>query len=242
MMARSLGISNYANLFGSTSSFYSNLSQYSSIKNGSYAKLTKAYYAKDTTNKTDTTKPSQTNVNKNQTTTWKESNAALSTTKAEATELVDSAKKLTSTGKDSLFGNDGKYDKDAVYKAVSNFVDEYNDTVSALRKTSNTSVNNAGDSMTRMTNVMSKNLSKIGISVETDGKLSIDEDTFKNADMSKVKSMFNGNSSYAGIVSSSASRVASQASTQLSQANGGFYGSNATYNSYTSGSLFNSYF
>lgn len=239
-MARLFGISNYGNLFGSTSGLYSSLSQYSSIKSGAYAKLTKAYYAKTpTTTEKDTSK---TPVKKNQTTKWNESNKALSNAKAEATELVDSAKKLTTTGKDSMFASESKYDKDAVYKAISSFVEDYNDTVSALSKTSNSSVKNAGSSMTRMTDVMSKGLSKIGITVGTDGKLSMDEDTFKKADMDSVKSMFNGSSSYAGIVSSSASRVASRASNQISQMNGGTYGSNAYFNSYDSGSLFNSYF
>ena len=56
------GLSNITSLFGmgntgSTSSLYSQLAQYSSIKSGAYAKLTKAYYGKntDTSKKTEST-------------------------------------------------------------------------------------------------------------------------------------------------------------------------------------------
>lgn len=239
------GLTSYGNLFGATPSFYSNLSQYSSIRTGTYKKAVKAYYSQITnteTNQTENKKPTKNPVKKESTTKLNESNLALSTIKATATELVDSANKLTSTGKDNIFASESSYDKDTVYKAVNSFVNEYNDTMEALEKTTNLSVSNAGNSMARMTNVMCKSLSKIGITVDTDGKMSVDEDKFKNADMESVKSMFHGSASYAGIVSSSASRIASQASNQISQANGGLYGSNAYFNSYSSGLLFNGFF
>lgn len=156
---------------------------------------------------------------------------------------MDSAKKVTTTGKGSLFADKNKYDKDAIYKAVSSFIDEYNDTVGAMGSVSNTSVKNAGNSMTRMTGIMSNSLAKVGITIGADGKMSIDEETFENADVSRVKSLFNGSSSYAGAISSYASRIASQASNQMSRVNGSLYGSNGSfYNGYSSGSLYNGFF
>lgn len=181
--------SSYSNMLGSGSpsgsSFYSNLGEYSSIRNGAYRELVKSYY-----------------------------------------------KKMNSTGIVAL----------STYKAVSNFVTQYNDTVDALSKASGTVVKNVGNHMQNMTNIMSKGLSKVGITVGTDGKLTVDEQKFKAADMSKVKALFNGSSSYAGVVSSAAGRVASQAGNQISQLGGGLYGSNGYYNSYYSGSLYNGYF
>lgn len=236
-MLRSSGI---AGLFGATSSFYSNLSQYSSIRSGAYSRATKAYYAKNPVKKTEDT--SKNPVKKNQVSKWNASNAALSDVKDEAKELIDSAKKLTSTGKGNMFAKESEYDKDEAYKAVSSFVNNYNDTVSALGKTANVSVSNAGNSMTRMTNVMSKSLAKVGITVGTDGKMSVDEETFKKADMSSVKSLFNGNSSYASIVSSSASRIETTASNQITQSNAGIYGSNSYFTGVNTGSFFDSYF
>lgn len=242
-MAGIYGFSNYSSMFSAgrmsgMSSFYSNLSEYGSIRTGAYSKAVKAYYKKVAPNKTHQTQ---------QTTNLKDkgnvANVALSTVKSEANELVDSAKKLTTTGKRSLFADKNQYDKDAIYKAVSSFIDEYNDTVGAMGSVSNTSVKNAGNRMTRMTGIMSNSLSKIGITVGSDSKMSIDEEKFKNADMSRVKSLFNGNGSFAGSISSSASRIAFQASNQMSQVNGSLYGNNGSlYNNYNSGSLYDGFF
>lgn len=241
----------YGNMFGSNamSSFYSNLSEYSSIQSGAYRKLVKSYYKmQNQTDKTSTTdktsKTDKTNMNSASLSAGK---VALSAVKAESTELVNSAAVLTDTGKDSLFANADKYDKDAAYKAAGTFVSDYNATVDALKSVSDISVQSAGSSMQRMTTIMSKGLSKVGIMVGTDGKLSLDEKAFKNADMSDVKSMLNGNGSYAGIVSATASRVASQAANQINRSNGSLYGSQYGsqgyyYNSYNSGLLYNGYF
>ena len=238
--------SSYSNMFGSgsssTSSFYSNLGEYSSIRNGAYRKLVKSYYKKMNSTDSDTTDKSTTGSKGKNTKENSTGTVALSTVKSEASDLVTSAKKLTATGKDSLFASEEKYDADATYKTVSNFITQYNDTVDALSKVSSTAVKSAGNHMQNMTNIMSKGLSKVGITVGTDGKLTVDEQKFKAADMSKVKALFNGSSSYAGVVSSAAGRVASQAGNQISQLGGGLYGSNGYYNSYYSGSLYNGYF
>ena len=238
--------SSYSNMFGSgsssTSSFYSNLGEYSSIRNGAYRKLVKSYYKKMNSTDPDTTDKSTTGSTGRNTKVNSTGTVALSTVKSEASDLVTSAKKLTATGKDSLFASEEKYDADATYKAVSNFITQYNDTVDALSKVNSTAVKNAGNHMQNMTNIMSKGLSKVGITVGTDGKLTVDEQKFKAADMSKVKALFDGSSSYAGVVSSAAGRIASQAGNQISQLGGGLYGSNGYYNSYYSGSLYNGYF
>ena len=238
--------SSYSNMFGSgsssTSSFYSNLGEYSSIRNGAYRKLVKSYYKKMNSTDSDTTDKSTTGSTGKNTKVNSTGTVALSTVKSVASDLVTSAKKLTATGKDSLFASEEKYDADATYKTVSNFITQYNDTVDALSKVSSTAVKSAGNHMQNMTNIMSKGLSKVGITVGTDGKLTVDEQKFKAADMSKVKALFDGSSSYAGVVSSAAGRIASQAGNQISQLGGGLYGSNGYYNSYYSGSLYNGYF
>lgn len=244
-MAGLYGFSSYRGLFGGTSAMsaiYSNLAQYASVRSGAYAKATKAYYAKVATSDTKTSNKSDTADTNRITSKNVFAGTALYSVKNEASELETSAKKLTGTGKDSLFTKDG-YDKDAVYKAVSNFVGNYNDTVSAVKGTDNVSVNSAANSLTRMTGVMRSSLSEVGISVGTDGKLSVDEEAFKNADESKVKSLFNGSSSYAGVVADSASRLALQASSQLANTGSSFYGNSGSYyNDFASGLFYNGYF
>ena len=242
------GFSSYGSLFGGSfggmSSIYSNLAQYASVRSGAYAKAAKAYYAKVATsdtkavNSSDRSEAGNSIIGRQITL----ADTALSSVKAKASELNDSAKKLTGTGKDSLFSKDG-YDRDTVYKAVSDFVGKYNDTISSVQDTDNVAVNSAANSMTRMTGVMRNSLSEVGILVGTDGRLSVDEEAFKSADESKVKNLFNGNSSYAGVVSDSASQIASQASNRLANTGGSFYGSSGSYyNDFTGGLFYNGYF
>ena len=86
--------------------------------------------------------------------------------------------------------------------------------------------------MTRMTGVMTKSLSGIGISVGKDGRMSINEEEFKNAGFDKVKSMLGTNGSFARIIGSSAQRLSSaaeQQSRQMSLGSTGLYGRYGSY-------------
>lgn len=250
---RNYGILNYSSLFGtgntnnSMNSMYSTLSQYSSVKSGAYGKLTKAYYAKNS----DTSKKTTDSSKKND--VWDrlyssksgDSVKTLNSVATGAKELATSASKLISTGKDGIFTSEKSYDKDKAYELVSKFVSEYNDTVDKLADATDPTVRNSGNSMKRMTDIMKNSLSKAGITVKDDGKLELSEDTFKNADFDKAKSVFSGKNSYAGIISSSASRIASNATSAVNKYDSGVYGSNGTYgayNDYFSGMYYNSFF
>ena len=254
---RNYGIMNYSSLFGmnssnnSTNSLYGQLSQYSSLKSGAYGKLTKAYYAKNS----DTAKKSSSDNKKsdildriygsgNET-----SMKSLNSLSSESKELVESAGKLISTGKGGVFASEKDYNKNTAYEAVSKFVSDYNDTIDKLENTNDSTVRNSGNSMKRMTDIMKNSLSKAGISIKDDGKLELSEDTFKNADFDKLKSVFSGKNSYAGIISNSASRISSNANSAVNRyGSGGIYGSNGmyggygSYNSYLSGMNYNSFF
>ena len=70
-----------------------------------------------------------------------------------------------------------------------------------------------------------KALKEFGISVDKKGRLSLDEDTFKKADMSKVQDFFKNYGSY---VASTASRVDYYMNTKANVTSG--YTSNASYN------------
>lgn len=242
--------SGVSTLFGSlngasnTFSTSSLLSDYASIKNGSYNKLLRSYYNKLNSEETEST----------DSTTKKATNTQLVSERDAAKELKDSADKLLKTGKDSLFNKteikqkDGSvkedYDVDAIYKAVSDFVKDYNSTVEAIGNSNANSVLTTGSSMVSFTKAMAKGLADVGITVGLNNKLSIDEEAFKAADMSKVKSMFNGTGSYAYSVASSASTIANATNSQLAQLNGSLYTNSGAYGSsysYT-GSLYTSYF
>ena len=253
---RNYGILNYSSLFGTSNtnngmnSLYSSLSQYSSVKSGAYGKLTKAYYAKNT----DTSKKSTDSSKKNDvldrlySSKSSDSVKTLNSVATEAKELVTSASKLISTGKEGIFTNEKSYDKDKAYEEVRKFVSDYNDTIDKLADTADSTVRNSGNSIKRMTDIMKNSLSEAGISIKDDGKLELSEDTFKNADFDKLKSVFAGKNSFAGIISNSASRIASNATSAVNKYESGIYGSNGSYgsygsyNDYYSGMYYNSFF
>ena len=106
-----------SNLFTSV-----NLSDYNSIKTGTYGKLLKAYYKKDDTeDKKDTTSKKPT-TNKVEEASVKE----LKEVQTEANGLRDSATALMQKGSKSVFKDE---DMKKVYSAVSDFVSDYNSVV-----------------------------------------------------------------------------------------------------------------
>ena len=159
----------------------------------------------------------------------------------ESKEIVTSAGNLLNRGKNSLFYDEKSYDSDAAYKAVNEFVTNYNETVDAAEKAGNANIKTVSDSMVRMTGNMRGSLAKVGVTVGQDGKLSINETDFKNADLKNVRTTFGSNSSYAKMIMSSASRIES-ASEQQSMINTGIYGRQGLYNNLFAGSSFSGWF
>lgn len=223
------------------------LSDYASIKNGSYAKLMKAYYAKDGAN--DTVK----NITRNNSTS-KDSSKELSKVQSATDNLKDSADALMATGSKSLFqlkdittkDENGVettvkgYDTEAIYKAVNQFVNDYNSVIQSADDMKSTSIQTRLQSMVTATSVNGKMLGKMGISINKDNTLSINKEQFQKADMNTVKSLFNGSGSYSYRVSAQASMINFAADNEASKAN--TYNFNGNYsNNYNSGNIFNSY-
>lgn len=237
---------NYSSFFGSgssslSSSIYSNLSQLSSIRSGAYSKALKAYYGKNS--ETDTSKKTSASRYNNY---QYAANSELTKVSKESSELVAVSKKLSDAGKDNLFNNKEKYDSDAAFKATNEFVTNYNETLDAVSKTANATVRNSANSMAKMAGIMTKSLGSIGITVEKNGKLAINESEFKNADFDKIKSVLGTNGSFARIIGSSAQRLESAAEQQNRQSSygAGLYGRNGSGYGYygNTGSGFNGWF
>lgn len=259
-----LGISGYdsnsiSTLFGSfskgsssgggssLSALTSSISDYNLIRSGSYKKLMTSYFAK-----TDAKSFQSSFNNKKTNAVSKDSSETLSKVKGTAEDLKDSASKLLKTGTNSVFnkvskkGEDGsttsEYDTDKIYSAVKSFVDDYNDVIKAADGANTGSIQRAAVSMINGTSRFQKQLSEIGISVDSDNfRLSIDKEKFKAADMGKVKNLFNGSGSFAANVKSQASMIEYRAENEAAKAN--TYTRNGVYGStYSSGSMWDSFF
>lgn len=230
------------------------LSDYASIKNGSYGKLMKAYFKK-VGNEEDSKSSENDKSSKVSTSLASDSAKTLASIDSSADKLKDSADALLKRGSDSLFKTKdvtvtdengavttaSEYDMDAIYKGVSSFVDSYNKLLDDTAKSDSASVEKAVGNMTNLTKVYSGSLEKVGITIGKDNKLSIDEEMFKASDGNTLKSMFNGSTSFAYSVSSQASFIDYAASREASKAN--TYSFNGKYNNnYSIGNLFNSMF
>lgn len=231
------------------------LSDYASIKSGSYSKLVKAYYSKMNSDSSSSKTEETNNSDKLSTSLAQDSSKKLAAIKSSADDLKESSLKLVENGKDSLFAEkdivtkneDGTetttkgYDMNAVYKAVSEFVDNYNKVIDDVSQSDSSTVKNAAKNMTNITDLYANTLKDIGITIGEDNKLTIDENAFKAADTDKVKSAFNGSHSFAASISSQASFVNSAATREAAKAN--TYTDSGNYsNNFSSGDMFNSLF
>ena len=240
---------NYSYLFQSISgnSNLNFLSDYASIKNGSYDKLLKAYYSKSGASK----EVASIAQNKSSASASKDSAKTLSDIEKAADGMKSAADKLITKGKDSVFNQidvestdeyglkttTKEYDKDKIYKSVSSFVDSYNNLLKEASTSATTSIQKQARSLSFVTETNKNLLSKVGITIGEDGKLSVDEKKFKEADMTTVKSLFNENGSYGYRVSAQASLIDYAAEKESTKANT-YTGRGSYGNTYNTGSIF----
>ena len=224
-----------------------NLSEYASIRSGSYGKLTRSYFSMDSTKGTSKSDDSTKNTIEDlatTTSTSKDSTKTLAAIESDAKELTDSAKALYTRSNNKVFTKDsgGSYDTDKIYKAVKRFADDYNSMLDTAGKSSTNRISRSVSSMKNETSYNEKPLKEIGITVdEKTGRLSVDETTFKSADTEKIKNLFNGTGSYAYSVATKAAMTESYAKSEAAKSN--TYTKNGTYNyNYNSGNIFTDMF
>lgn len=238
--------SSNSNIFNSI-----DLGEYHSIKSGTYGKLLKAYYAKDEVDTSTDTKDTDTKKKELAQDTAVEK---LTEVTASADALEDSAEKLINRGTDSLFkekeltvkdakGEETKvmgYDTDAIYKAVKDFASKYNSFLKSVEDSDSSKLDQEADNLTSIVSDYVAKLEEVGITInEKDNTLSIDEKTFKAADIDDLKTLFNGNASFTYKVATKASMVGTTAESEANIMKN--YTSNGTYDqSLTSGSLLDS--
>ena len=230
---------------GTSLSYGIDFTTYNSIKNGSYSKLMRKYYSNQASESTDGAAANK-NTGKVQNIDIQKNNATVN--RDNAASLVDSASELkkyslwSKVDKTDKDGNTAKeYDTDKIAKAVSSFVKDYNSLVSSTADSSSRYVLNSASNMVNYTRVNADLLKKIGISVGSDNKLTVDEDKLKTSDMVVVKSVFKDSGSFGQTISAKASTIYGNAVSQLSElSTKNSYTSNGLY-SYSSGYTYNQY-
>ncbi len=230
---------------GTSLSYGIDFTTYNSIKNGSYSKLMRKYYSNQASESTNGATANK-NTGKVHSIDIQKNNAKVN--RDNAASLVDSAselKKYSLWSKVDKTDKDGKiakeYDTDKIAKAVSSFDKDYNSLVSSTADSSSRYVLNSASNMVNYTRANADLLKKIGISVGSDNKLTVDEDKLKASDMAVVKSVFKDSGSFGQTISAKASTIYGNAVSQLSElSTKNSYTSNGLY-SYSSGYTYNQY-
>ena len=205
---------NYSSLFSSLGSSSSNwLADYATIKNGSYAKLMKAYYAeaKSSSSGTSSTgkKSKSSNVldklleEKRNPKVSKEAQKA----NAELTTGLSYLKSSVSTLQSSQTYTDtanGQSAADKVVSAMKSYVANYNDVVTAAKGSTLTNKTAYVANVMRTSAANADQLAEIGITVNSNGTLELNETKLKEAGVSKVQDMFSSKDimSYGSTVAS----------------------------------------
>lgn len=174
------------------------LSDYASIKNGSYGKMMKAYYAKQKALDEDESSVSEAKKSR-------ETKDAASASSAR--KFYETASKMS-----SLDYSADNIDK--LYDEVSAFVKDYNSLITTASKSKNSVVQAQADALNDYTYQNYKLFAKIGITMNSDRTLSIDEDTFKKVNektgatnVPTITTLFKGNNSFASRAADRASKI-----------------------------------
>ena len=137
---------------------------------------------------------------------------------------------------------DGKkvssYDTDAILKNVKAFVDSYNSVLDSAEDSDKSSVLKDAVRLVNQTENYSNSLSKIGITVQSDNSLKLDETAFAKADMQDVKQLFTGDYSFGSNTQNRLLQMISDASSSISSS---LYTAQGTVSAST-GSIYDSLF
>lgn len=176
------------------------LTDYAAIKNGSYGKMMKSYYAKLKTQEGEEDEKTSASKTKK----VKDSSSA-----SAASALYKSASKLGNLNYD----DHSEENVAKITDAVSSFIKDYNSLMKSGAKSENSTVQKQTDALYNSYYSNYKLFAKIGITMNSDRTLSLDEDSFKkgftddSGRAGTVKTLFGGIGSFADKAVDRASRI-----------------------------------
>lgn len=187
------------------------LSDYASIKNGSYGKLMKSYYGTGQVSATETSgkKSSATTVldkileekkNPKVSKDVKEANAKL------ATGLSSLKSSVSALQGDKIYTDteNGQSAADKVASAMKAYVTDYNNVVNAAKGSTLSGKTAYVANMMSSSAANADKLAEIGVTINSDGTLELNQAKLKEADLSKVQDLFSADNimSYGSTIAS----------------------------------------
>ena len=208
------------------------LSDYASIKNGSYKKLLKAYYAQEKEESEAVSGDSHTKLLSVKSTadSLKEAADALQSDKLwQKKEIV---KKDEETGEETRTYD---YDWECITGAVKTFVDAYNNMIERAGSSDSKDVLMVGSWMTKMTSKNASVLAKAGIDIGADNKMTLNEEKLKS-NIGTAQFLFRGYNSFGDKISYKASQI-SQGAARSAEKLGAAYNKKGEYTGALSSSI-----
>ena len=200
------------------------LSDYASIKNGSYGKLMKSYYGTGQVSATETSgkKSSATTVldkileekkNPKVSKDVKEANAKL------ATGLSSLKSSVSALQGDKIYTDteNGQSAADKVASAMKAYVTDYNNVVNAAKGSTLSGKTAYVANMMSSSAANADKLAEIGVTINSDGTLELNQAKLKEADLSKVQDLFSADNimSYGSTIASRVQFAGASSSTSV---------------------------
>lgn len=141
--------------------------------------------------------------------------------KAEA--LEKQAQSFTDESAKSMFAqakSSGNYED--VYKHVDSFVNSYNQTLDAMKSGKDSMTSFYGSMLKRAASDQSADLSAVGITVQKDGSLTVDQEKLRAADKETLEKILGASSTFSQNVNFIAGRITNYAQSNLVSASNGY--------------------
>ncbi len=119
--------------------------------------------------------------------------------------VSDSVEKLESAFK--IDEETDEIDYDAAYSVAEGFINSYNDFVTSTGSSGDKTVSNKNTFVANMTTAYTRRLEKVGVTVGSDGTLSIDKETFNKATASQLEQAFGKEDSFAAFMGEQAKQL-----------------------------------
>lgn len=202
-MSMNQGFSLFQGLSSSSGSGNMNyLADYASIKSGSYGRLMKAYYGRGQSSGTTASGSSGSTSNVLDRILEERRNPKVSEDVKEANSNlvtgISTMKSSVSTLQNSNTYTDTENGQSATAKvssAMKNFVSQYNDVVNASKKSTLTNKTAYVANMMKATTANADKLAEIGVTINANGTLQLNESKLQSTELSKVQELFSADNS-----------------------------------------------
>lgn len=202
-MSMNQGYSFFQGLSSNSGTGNSNfLADYASIKSGSYGRLMKSYYGTKIGSSTGTSGSGRSSSNILDKILEERRNPKVSEEVTEANSNlvtgISSMKSSVSTLQNSNTYTDTENGQSATAKvssAMKNFVSQYNDVVNASKKSTLTNKTAYVANMMKATAANADKLSEIGVTINANGTLQLNESKLQSSELSKVQELFSPDNS-----------------------------------------------